>query len=415
MFCIPFCLMLLLLLLFLLIEGCVGGVVFTDEVNPCRLDGGELKCEFREGSVAHVVIERELPAVRCLEMFYRRSGSDYKNVEILKQTGPIGGKGVETFVQISCDDFVFSGINIEKMALLSQQSPILPIEFNPDLPIFYSYEDHLQDPIWIEYGCNPEILFSSRQISSQGRMVDHVTFLSHCNKDLVMTGDRVIVHNSNPLKYKRVGNHWSVDPIPMERKMTLPVARVTRKILKDGFHRELQTDIDFNFDCEVFMQENLDETTYIDNYEIHDANVFFSEPIDVERPSHTSSQHVVLFKSSRKDPSNTISFRVPLHLRYQPPSEDQTHRLAFLRRPLLFASCDQQLPGGLGRMAREGGDDRLHRAGPVPVPVVFVDGGEMHPLSMPVGRTGHRWMVRIGTLSVTLVGAVLIVWSVWSK
>eukprot|EP01135_Chromosphaera_perkinsii_P000952 Nk52_evm50s153 gene=Nk52_evmTU50s153 len=246
-----------------------------------------------------------------------------------------------------------------------------------------------------------------------------------------------------------------------------------RSIRNQGFHKVLHTDLHLlrpmdpgSGQCRLWVQEYLDSTVYIDNYEMAQKiqpsqKMTCPVPIDVEKPSQISRHYVVEFDIEFKE---WTSFDIPIHTRYQPPIEDfffsalpihgkeisPTHRLAFIYPPNVRLECSgykgranvATMVDSWKRCVDENPKNAelgsillcMHDTGERVVHLEYEDNivpkelfkdvvlaKEDEALTflqkeektfllvpVPVGRISDQGIVRYATLSVTLLGAIVI-------
>mmetsp|Transcript_39278 Transcript_39278/g.122955 ORF Transcript_39278/g.122955 Transcript_39278/m.122955 type:complete len:264 (+) Transcript_39278:226-1017(+) len=134
---------------------------------------------------------------------------------------------------------------------------------------------------------------------------------------------------------------------------------------------------------------------------------------DVEAPASKAHPYVVLFVFDLLDPpgdSGGISFRIPLHLRYQPPVDASVAARPFgqvtVRPPMLIPCKDAKIHAAtLGAASWEGLRKDLERR---------EDASSDLELRAPAGNVAHEDMVALGTLGAMLAGCLWILWVVCS-
>eukprot|EP00697_Spironema_sp_BW2_P017210 gnl/Spiro4/8808_TR4632_c0_g3_i1.p1 gnl/Spiro4/8808_TR4632_c0_g3~~gnl/Spiro4/8808_TR4632_c0_g3_i1.p1 ORF type:complete len:332 (+),score=51.16 gnl/Spiro4/8808_TR4632_c0_g3_i1:99-1094(+) len=134
---------------------------------------------------------------------------------------------------------------------------------------------------------------------------------------------------------------------------------MARSITGQGVHREVVTELSFQppptqayetHHCGLLLFQYFPATTYVDTYELQELARSSGAPqtcilgfVDIERPSWDSSSipfAVALgteFSFTVASPS--VLLTLPFHLRYQPISEDATHRPAIIVSPEVYATC----------------------------------------------------------------------------
>lgn len=123
-----------------------------------------------------------------------------------------------------------------------------------------------------------------------------------------------------------------------------------RSLKKDGLHRELITEInlpDEEIDkylrqgCTFALVETFSNSIFIDRYELEEherfggASFFIFKEIDLEKPSYFSTQNIVIIESKSRN------ITIPIHFRYQMPSNTKEYIEVFIKPPRVFIQCSK--------------------------------------------------------------------------
>eukprot|EP01117_Protostelium_nocturnum_P016289 TRINITY_DN6411_c0_g1_i2.p1 TRINITY_DN6411_c0_g1~~TRINITY_DN6411_c0_g1_i2.p1 ORF type:complete len:273 (+),score=90.54 TRINITY_DN6411_c0_g1_i2:159-977(+) len=206
---------------------------------------------------------------------------------------------------------------------------------------------------------------------------------------------------------------------------------VNRSLLLNGFHRILQSNLSFHFtkeefnnkettmDCTFLQVEELNNSFYVDKYQIRDEQDFVSkqsfisnstldaiqqiimETIDLEKPSYLSSSNQIFlfthFKNISFASSTKWTSNLPIHLRYHPPSnyDSEAFDTAIISNPSFYLSC--KFPNE--RSTRE--DARWNR-------LEITQSSIEIRVHVPVGNSNHKDLVTVVTMFSSLLGCLLI-------
>ncbi|XP_077982928.1 GPI alpha-1,4-mannosyltransferase I, stabilizing subunit-like [Glandiceps talaboti] len=132
---------------------------------------------------------------------------------------------------------------------------------------------------------------------------------------------------------------------------------IHRSAKNKGFHRDVITDIEVNLKsapdtvfCEILQWQTLPSSIYIDTYQMksrhqhNNTKVLIFEDIDTEKPSYLSPSHTIAVYSklyNKGDDVLSSQTVLPIHLRYQQPSEidDVQYTATTLPLPFLLLHC----------------------------------------------------------------------------
>ncbi|ETW03677.1 hypothetical protein, variant 1 [Aphanomyces invadans] len=132
------------------------------------------------------------------------------------------------------------------------------------------------------------------------------------------------------------------------------VRQASSRMAGAGFHQVLQVTVEAAVPtktsaatCAVLVTQVFPTTAYADMDELRrmerfhsfDRVVSFAKHIEIERPSALSSQHVVSFVVSLQNSTTTIE--IPVHFRYQFPSNATLYRPVHLMAPSLHIHCEK--------------------------------------------------------------------------
>lgn len=148
--------------------------------------------------------------------------------------------------------------------------------------------------------------------------------------------------------YKTYQRQFSVQPLTIRKDSTTAILK--RHIVKSGLHKELISEIEISSpiesDCAIVMIEVLSESVYVDEYEVDEIErfggpeVYLFNNIDLEKPTYFSNQNIAIitYAPARK---NKLSFNIslPIHMRYQKPSEKYEKLMVTIPPPKVFIEC----------------------------------------------------------------------------
>ncbi|XP_067851731.1 phosphatidylinositol-glycan biosynthesis class X protein [Heptranchias perlo] len=202
---------------------------------------------------------------------------------------------------------------------------------------------------------------------------------------------------------------------------------LNRRIVKNGFHREIVMDVELSEgahpDCCILIKEQLPQGLYVDPYELaslrehNNTEIFVLNEIDIEAPEYLSTVHTIIIYL-KPDPRNTGHFTgaVPLHIRYHRPTDtEETNVLVTLADPLLMIHCQRNHP--LQASWNLGVTEAPCSVGNPStcswVNVNYQNVVETLTLEVPVGRKKHILAVTTVTLLTTIVCCSLLIRAVW--
>ena len=129
---------------------------------------------------------------------------------------------------------------------------------------------------------------------------------------------------------------------------------LTRRLEKEGFHRDLITSVQLAWSpalagCRLLLYERLPAGVYVDPYQLtrlHGNHHRVLGPVDIEAMAHDASWLDVLswislnVTEGEKPDQITVEVTLPIHGRYH--RADETERVAsvYLESPRLFLGCD---------------------------------------------------------------------------
>eukprot|EP01132_Coremiostelium_polycephalum_P009363 gene9363-11501_t len=181
-----------------------------------------------------------------------------------------------------------------------------------------------------------------------------------------------------------------------------------RQVQKQGFHRELFSSFvlknnnkrNVGDDCQVLFFENFDQGIYVDKYEVDEITRFGGPKvviyylIDLEKPSTSSTQnHVSVIKSFKTSDNLEMNITLPIHLRYQNPSNVSENRQTTIYPPNVYLKCD--------------GKQDWKR-----VDIILSSNLGPQTIDIPVGQLINQSTVSFLTLVVTVLGSLIVVFSI---
>lgn len=199
-------------------------------------------------------------------------------------------------------------------------------------------------------------------------------------------------------------------------------AVVERQILGNGFHKDVETTVSFvSMDplCSLSLMEQIVPDLYIDKYQLNSlqeknllvetnvriANYSFSvEPqnIDVESPSFvtdfaldkprsfTFQQNISVISKVSQHEKLRFVFKHPIHVRYHEPKFETFFTDIKLKAAIsvIVGTCDNEYYSSC------------------------IDESNFKNISIPVGRTEHKMVVSLVTLTITCLSAAYVILSV---
>ncbi|XP_072111904.1 phosphatidylinositol-glycan biosynthesis class X protein isoform X1 [Mobula birostris] len=214
---------------------------------------------------------------------------------------------------------------------------------------------------------------------------------------------------------------------PLYSEPWLQSVSLNRRIVKNGFHRELLIDVKLNEgahpDCCIMIKEQLPQGLYVDPYELaslrehSNAKVFVQKEIDIEAPAYLSSVHTIIIYLN-PNPSNPGHFvgTVPVHIRYhRPTATEETNTLVILTHPHLMIHCQRDNPVQ-ARWNLSESEDGCSVSNPSAyqwVNITYQNVVEILTLEVPVGQKKHTLVVTAATLLSTILCCSLLFRVVW--
>ncbi|ESO89133.1 hypothetical protein LOTGIDRAFT_203165 [Lottia gigantea] len=191
-------------------------------------------------------------------------------------------------------------------------------------------------------------------------------------------------------------------------------SQVSRDILKDGFHRDLETEILLSTeddqvletDCKIVIIETLPSGVYVDNYQINTINTSYQflleEEVDIEAPEYLSLPLSVYIYHNK---SSTINISLPIHIRYHRPSNTSQYKQIIIQSPVIYTTC-------YNLIAEETGNIKLPcdntKANNCTWKKLNHNKIEDITILVPVGSSDDSLIVTVITLLVTVGGCVFI-------
>ncbi|XP_041066496.1 phosphatidylinositol-glycan biosynthesis class X protein [Carcharodon carcharias] len=143
---------------------------------------------------------------------------------------------------------------------------------------------------------------------------------------------------------------------PLYSEPWLQSVSLNRRIVKNGFHRELVMDVELgegaHQDCCVMIKEQLPQGLYVDPYELASLRehkteeIFVQNEINIEAPEYLSTAHTIIIYL-KPDPKHSGHFTgtAPVHVRYHRPTDtEETTALVTLADPQLMIHCQENSP-----------------------------------------------------------------------
>ncbi|XP_076073558.1 GPI alpha-1,4-mannosyltransferase I, stabilizing subunit-like [Mytilus galloprovincialis] len=216
-----------------------------------------------------------------------------------------------------------------------------------------------------------------------------------------------------------------------ETSIALQLPTLQRKLLKDGFHRELQTKVEIplslftkreGMQCRCLYKEFLPSSTYVDTFQLKSVSKhlgfdYVSPTLDIEKPEfqeNTFSIYSILIYTELHINSDSVISNVtfPIHLRYHLPATD--YRNFSIMNPGVLIQCKNA--NYIGEILRteqipcSPKEDILCEWNLIK----YSSNVNELRVEVPVGNTNHTVLVVIGTLTVTFGSCLWIVYKVFN-
>ncbi|KAM3930821.1 phosphatidylinositol-glycan biosynthesis class X protein [Leptodactylus fuscus] len=206
-----------------------------------------------------------------------------------------------------------------------------------------------------------------------------------------------------------------------------PKLSVRREILKNGFHRDLETRVKIHSStqhidrCSILLQETIPSGLFLDPYQLSSlrqhnlTEVVLLDSVDLEAPEYLSTElNVLVYTKPDQSCEHCFMSSVPIHARYHRPSAQVSEVSIVLHKPQLLIRCSKDFPlrdcleyplveapcGPTGEMQCQWMD------------IPYTEVRENLAIQVPVGRVQHGPVVCIVTIAVTLFCTGLILASI---
>ncbi|XP_072330936.1 phosphatidylinositol-glycan biosynthesis class X protein isoform X1 [Scyliorhinus torazame] len=152
----------------------------------------------------------------------------------------------------------------------------------------------------------------------------------------------------------RRGQRRGIDPLYSEP--WLQSVSLNRRIVKDGFHRELVMDVELgegaHQGCCIMIKAQLPQGLYVDPFELASLRehkgeeIFIQDEINIEAPEYLSTAHtIVVYLKPGPKHSGHFTGTVPVHVRYHRPTDtEEATALVTLANPQLMIRCQESNP-----------------------------------------------------------------------
>ncbi|XP_077205200.1 GPI alpha-1,4-mannosyltransferase I, stabilizing subunit [Paroedura picta] len=194
---------------------------------------------------------------------------------------------------------------------------------------------------------------------------------------------------------------------------------VTQWLLKDGFHRDLQSRVQLNTvdegtrRCMVAIKVHLPKGLYVDPYELTSLNkhniteaLVIGDFVDLEVPEYLATEIAVLVYM-KPDPECYYCFRamLPLHCRYHRPAEVDGKISVILKSPEILVHCEKPLLSAdcLKETKIKGPCSQKNKLNCYWDSVKFQNVNQELKLQIPVGHKHHIALICTGTLVTTIL------------
>ncbi|CAK4631007.1 unnamed protein product [Aphanomyces euteiches] len=192
---------------------------------------------------------------------------------------------------------------------------------------------------------------------------------------------------------------------------TIRVLDIDTTVSGSGFHQLLHVNVQLSHTdntCRLLIEQPFPTTAYADMDELRRMERFnafqviaFAKHIEIERPSALSSEHVVAFVLPLSSTNLTVD--VPIHFRYQFPSNQTLYRPVHLVAPSLYLHCESDPTStDLRTLGIPNNPDTYWKRVTLNRPVQGLT------LQIPVGNLNDGRFVTAVTLFVSVLGCLFI-------
>ncbi|EDV27687.1 uncharacterized protein TRIADDRAFT_53638 [Trichoplax adhaerens] len=239
-------------------------------------------------------------------------------------------------------------------------------------------------------------------------------------------------HDSHPMQNSPLYPDKRDDGCHKDENKNL--ASIDRSAALEGFHRDLITKINFRSEvksnltsfsdqCSLLLVERLPTGIYVDLDQVaemerllKDISVISSDRIDVEKPAHLSTEHLLLVYARINPITDVRSTKVslPIHLRYHLPQDDwYGYTEVVMPRPMLILiHCDKELPEFQCQPKYTAPCSNSNKSSCV-WNLLYdnenEDSGNEIILKVPVGIVKHGVLVSIGTIISAIAGTIILI------
>ncbi|KAK3598853.1 hypothetical protein CHS0354_008595 [Potamilus streckersoni] len=211
------------------------------------------------------------------------------------------------------------------------------------------------------------------------------------------------------------------------------VATVSRTIDKNGFHRNLRTEISIpresihfkpstgDIACAVLLEETLPSGAFVDPYQLESLRAFGGpdvlclHDVDTEKPEFLS-QPLTIFIFSHlhlHEGHWTSNVTIPIHMRYQRPFQRQDYVTVTFLNPALFLRCpDTADTGEYDNIEIVFACDSMNQAVCTWFRIDYTSTKGNLDVQVPVGRLEHLPFVIGATIIITLLGCIMLIYMV---
>lgn len=139
-------------------------------------------------------------------------------------------------------------------------------------------------------------------------------------------------------------------------------------------------------------------------------HVHFFEPMDLEKPAYQSSGGLILiYKHFDPNSIERIMYTLPIHFRYQMPSENM-YTTVVLHRPLFYLKCADSEDMSNNETCLFNHDSGYTRLLPKEDDL---ESGLLQTVSIPAGQRHLQTFITKVTLMITVVGCISILFSIF--
>jgi hypothetical protein len=348
-------------------------------------------------------------------------------------------QSVTQYTQVALNKFIF----------------IAAIDINSDIPVMRIHDESNSNNGYEVLSFNKidfEIVNNNEDIIYNLHNTMHVKYLSPdeihsgSNNENVLIYPLDIVHNatfdSNSIKLQTIiKSEEGITYSSKQLSSKITTSRITmkeRSVTKQGFHKLLNTVFDYelespNSNVTITVNEAFSNGIFLDEYELAELKRFNEEKrllgqpyelyfstriwnihgVDVEKPAMVSPMAIASFSVSQQKQSGTAELHVPIHLRYQPPSDTKDYATEYIVPPFSISIIPvTTVPSISFKQLFELSTQDIIINGQY---IQYSTEWNTCEISVPLGQLAEIQAVKMGTIGVTVLGALIVAFVTWTS